>query len=175
MGRAFKPDTEQIQWKDDDEAFAAWCEGRTGYPIVDAGMRQLQREGWMHNRLRMITAMFLTKDLFLDWRRGERHFMRHLVDGDLASNNGGWQWSASTGTDAQPYFRIFNPITQGQRFDPDGTYVRRYVPELEELSGKSVHEPWRHGGLFGGGGYPERIVDHAEARDHALAAFKALR
>lgn len=175
MHRPFKPDTDRIQWKDDDEGFAAWCEGRTGYPIVDAGMRQLRREGWMHNRLRMITAMFLTKDLFIDWRRGEEHFMRHLVDGDLASNNGGWQWSASTGTDAQPYFRIFNPITQGQRFDPEGQYVRRHVPELQELAGKSVHEPWRHGGLFGGGGYPARIVDHAAARDHALAAFKALR
>ncbi len=176
MHRAFRLDTEAIHWNDDEEPFEAWCAGRTGFPIVDAGMRQLKAEAWMHNRLRMIVAMFLTKDLFVDWRKGERHFMRHLIDGDLASNNGGWQWSASTGTDAQPYFRIFNPTTQGQRYDPDGEFVRRYVPELSPLPGKKVHEPWKHAGLFDDRpAYPEPIVDHGKAREHALAAFKALR
>lgn len=175
MHRAFRLETEAIEWSDDEERFEAWCEGRTGYPIVDAGMRQLRAEAWMHNRLRMIVAMFLTKDLFIDWRKGERHFMRHLIDGDLASNNGGWQWSASTGTDAQPYFRIFNPTTQGQRYDPEGDFVRRHVPELRELKGGKVHEPWRNAGLFDGQPeYPKPIVDHGEAREHALAAFKAL-
>ncbi|MFK7960274.1 MAG: deoxyribodipyrimidine photo-lyase [Phycisphaerales bacterium] len=175
MHRAFKEKTEALAWRDDAGEFQAWCEGRTGYPIVDAGMRQLLAEGWMHNRLRMITAMFLTKDLYIDWRMGERHFMRHLIDGDLASNNGGWQWSASTGTDAQPYFRIFNPITQGQRFDADGTYIRRWVPELADLKGKAIHEPWKRDGLFEQrDGYPRPIVDHSAARDRVLTAFKAL-
>lgn len=170
-GRAFRAETEAIEWVDDDRLFEAWGAGRTGYPVVDAGMRQLLETGWMHNRARMITASFLTKDLGIDWRRGERHFMQHLVDGDLANNNGGWQWSASTGTDAQPYFRIFNPVSQGRRFDPDGAYVRRYVPELADRRAGDVHEPVS-GGLFGGG-YPGPIVDHAEARAASLRRFGA--
>jgi deoxyribodipyrimidine photo-lyase len=160
--------------RDADQAFRAWTEGRTGYPIVDAGMRQLLAEGWMHNRLRMIVASFLVKDLHIEWTHGARHFMRHLVDGDLASNQHGWQWTAGTGTDAAPYFRIFNPVTQGQKFDPEGEYIRRYVPELRELSDQEIHEPWdRAGGLPGG--YPERIVDHARARSESLAAYQHLR
>jgi deoxyribodipyrimidine photo-lyase len=157
-----------------DELFAAWAQGRTGYPIVDAGMRQLLAEGWMHNRVRMIVASFLVKDLHIEWTHGARHFMRHLVDADLASNQHGWQWTAGTGTDAAPYFRIFNPITQGRKFDPDGGYIRRYVPELAELTGKEVHEPWarRQGPPDG---YPEPIVDHARERNSSLAAYQSVR
>ncbi|HEX8804863.1 MAG TPA: FAD-binding domain-containing protein, partial [Acidimicrobiales bacterium] len=157
-----------------DEAFAAWAEGRTGYPIVDAGMRQLRAEGWMHNRVRMIVASFLVKDLHLDWTRGARWFMRHLVDGDVASNQHGWQWVAGTGTDAAPYFRIFNPTAQGERFDPDGDYVRRWVPELRSVPGRAVHQPWR---LPGGvpAGYPEPIVDHADERVEALRRYDRVR
>ncbi len=145
MGRAFKPATEQIAWRDSPADLAAWQAGRTGVPIVDAGMRQLAAEGWMHNRVRMIVAMFLAKDLLLDWRLGERHFLRHLVDGDLASNNGGWQWSASTGTDAAPYFRIFNPFRQSARFDPHGAYIRAYVPELRDVPATALHDPAARG------------------------------
>ena len=151
----------------------AWREGRTGYPFVDAGMRQLLAEGWMHNRVRMIVASFLVKDLHLPWQEGARHFMRHLVDGDLASNSHGWQWAAGSGTDASPYVRIFNPVTQGLRFDPDGDYVRRHLPELGHLSGRSAHEPW----LAADGhakGYPPRIVDHALERADSLARFEAM-
>ncbi|HEY8322650.1 MAG TPA: deoxyribodipyrimidine photo-lyase [Candidatus Baltobacteraceae bacterium] len=144
-----------IAWRDDDAGFAAWCEGRTGFPIVDAAMRQLDRYGWMHNRLRMIVASFLTKDLLISWQRGERYFERHLADADLAQNNGGWQWAASTGTDAVPYFRIFNPTTQGERFDPDGAFARAMIPEL------------------GTPAYPAPIVDHAAARTRAIATFAA--
>jgi deoxyribodipyrimidine photo-lyase len=160
-----------------DEAFAAWCEGRTGYPIVDAGMRQLRAEGWMHNRVRMITASFLVKDLHLDWTRGARHFMTHLVDGDLASNQHGWQWVAGTGTDAAPYFRVFNPTSQSRRFDPDGTYLRRWLPELADLDDSTVHEPWTAGpSLFGGdSAYPEPIVDHDVERREALARYDEVR
>ncbi|PKV93832.1 deoxyribodipyrimidine photo-lyase [Amycolatopsis echigonensis] len=151
------------------EMFAQWCEGRTGYPIVDAGMRQLLAEGWMHNRVRMIVASFLVKDLHLPWWWGARHFMRHLVDGDLASNQLNWQWVAGSGTDAAPYFRIFNPTTQGQKFDPQGDYVRRYVPELRGVEGKSVHvlkeRPEE---------YPAPIVDHAEERQVALQRYGAI-
>ena len=161
-----------LQWNDDDEGFAAWCEGRTGYPIVDAGMRQLRETGWMHNRVRMIVASFLTKDLLIDWRRGERFFFEHLVDGDPAQNTGGWQWAASTGTDAQPYFRIFNPTSQGTRFDPDGRYVRRWVPELEPLPDDVVHTPSRMPLLAD---YPSPIVDHAERRKLALERYSAAR
>ncbi len=155
-----------------DEAFDAWAQGRTGYPIVDAGMRQLLAEGWMHNRVRMIVASFLVKDLHLDWRRGARWFMRHLVDGDLASNQHGWQWTAGTGTDAAPYFRIFNPTAQGKRFDLEGDYVRRYVPELRAVAGAAVHEPSK---LDGGppAGYPRPIVDHAEEREESLRRYEA--
>lgn len=170
---AFKPAMDAVAWSDDEDAFAAWCEGRTGYPIVDAAMRQLVQTGWMHNRLRMIVAMFLTKDLLIDWRWGERFFAQHLVDLDLGSNNGGWQWSASTGTDAQPYFRIFNPTTQGEKFDKDGAFIKKFVPELTGLSGKALHEPSR-AGLFGEIDYPPPIVDHRAARERTLAAFKAL-
>ena len=151
-----------------DDDFAAWTQGRTGYPIVDAGMRQLLAEGWMHNRLRMITASFLTKDLHIDWRRGARHFMDHLVDGDLASNQHGWQWTAGTGTDASPFFRIFNPTTQGKRFDPDGEYVRRWVPELADIAGAKVHGPFPEGH----GDYPAPTVDHADERKVALALYE---
>ena len=180
--RAFREEYESIPWSDDDAALAAWQAGRTGYPIVDAGMRQLAATGWMHNRARMITASFLTKDLLMDWRRGELHFMRQLVDGDVASNNGGWQWSASTGTDPQPYFRIFNPILQGKRFDPDGDYVRRWVPELSGLGTARIHAPWEMSdaeqtaaGCRIGVDYPGPIVDHGEARARALAVYEAAR
>jgi deoxyribodipyrimidine photo-lyase len=164
-----------------DERFAAWCAGRTGYPIVDAGMRQLLAEGWMHNRVRMIVASFLVKDLHLHWRRGAAWFMEHLVDGDLASNQHGWQWTAGTGTDAAPFFRVFNPVAQGKRFDPTGDYVRRYVPELAGVAGAAVHEPWRlaASNLFDGPGpaadYPERVVDHDAERREALARWQATR
>ena len=154
--------------------FAAWCEGRTGYPIVDAGMRQLAAEGWMHNRVRMLTASFLVKDLHLDWTRGARYFMHHLVDGDLASNQHGWQWVAGTGTDAAPYFRVFNPVVQGQRFDPEGTYVRRWVPELREVSSTFVHHPWDDP-AGPPDGYPPPMVDHAEERAEALRRYDAVR
>lgn len=155
-----------------DGRFAAWAEGRTGYPFVDAGMRQLRSEGWMHNRLRMVTASFLVKDLHVDWRRGARHFLRWLRDGDLASNQLGWQWVAGTGSDAAPYVRVFNPVTQGLRFDPDGVYVRRHVAELSGLAGASSHEPWAApGGLPRG--YPARIVDHAVERAEALRRHEA--
>lgn len=155
-----------------DKAFEAWRLGRTGFPMVDAGMRQLSAQGWMHNRLRMIVASFLVKDLHIEWTRGARYFMQHLVDGDLASNNHGWQWTAGTGTDAAPYFRIFNPVSQGTKFDPTGNYVRRWVPELRSLSGADAHEPWKVGGVAG---YPERIVDHAKERSIALDRYNELR
>jgi deoxyribodipyrimidine photo-lyase len=174
-GRAFKPETERVAWRRDPEGFARWCEGRTGYPIVDAAMRQLRATGWMHNRLRMVTAMFLTKDLLVDWREGERFFMRHLVDGDLGANNGGWQWSASTGTDAQPYFRVFNPSSQSKRYDPDGVFIRRFVPELASVSTAALHAPERftaeHLRITG---YAPRVVDHEVGRVRAIAAFKGL-
>jgi deoxyribodipyrimidine photo-lyase len=159
---------------DTDRLVDAWREGRTGYPIVDAGMRQLLAEGWMHNRLRMITASFLTKDLHVWWPIGAQHFLDHLLDGDLASNNHGWQWVAGTGTDATPYFRVFNPVRQGKKFDPDGDYVRRWVPELEHLCGTGVHEPWRQPGGYARG-YPEPIVDHDEERQEALFRYEAAR
>lgn len=160
------PETERV--------VEAWRQGRTGYPFVDAGMRQLAAEGFMHNRVRMVTASFLTKDLHVWWPVGARHFLDHLLDGDLASNSHGWQWVAGTGTDASPYFRVFNPVTQGQRFDPDGAYVRRWVPELAHLAGAAAHTPWDHpdGGAHG---YPERIVDHAEERHEALARHESTR
>ncbi len=177
--RAFKPETERLRWSDNDEHFRAWCEGRTGVPIVDAAMRQLLASGWMHNRLRMITAMYLTKDLYIDWRKGERFFMQNLIDGFLASNNGGWQWSASTGTDAAPYFRIFNPYSQSRTCDPEGEFIRRYVPELAHLSDPEIHEPFSEKSGVGplaraALNYPEPLVDHAKARDRVLKAFKAL-
>lgn len=148
--------------------FERWSTGTTGFPIVDAGMRQLLGEGWMHNRVRMLVASFLVKDLHLPWQWGARHFMQHLVDGDLASNSHGWQWTAGTGTDAAPYFRVFNPTTQALRFDPDGAYVRRWVPELAGLPGKAIHAP----GLLRPDGYPPPMVDHAVEREEALARYR---
>src|SRR6185295_7533840 len=149
----------------------AWGEGRTGYPLVDAAMRQLAGTGWMHNRLRMLTAMFLTKHLLIDWRLGERHFMDLLVDGDFAANNGGWQWSASTGTDAAPYFRIFNPLAQAKKFDPEGDFVRRFVPELHDVPKVLIHEPSREPLLLAQSGYPPPCVDYAARRAQALAVL----
>jgi deoxyribodipyrimidine photo-lyase len=160
-----------LTYDDHEDAIDAWRTGTTGFPIVDAGMRQLLAEGWMHNRVRMITASFLTKDLHAWWPVGARHFLDHLVDGDLASNNHGWQWVAGTGTDAAPYFRVFNPITQGLKFDPQGDYVRRWVPELAHLPGKAVHEPWDAEDGYAHD-YPERIVDHAEERQVALDRYQ---
>ena len=156
-----------------DDRFAAWAEGRTGYPIVDAGMRQLWGEAWVHNRVRMIVASFLVKDLHLDWRRGARLFMERLQDGDLASNNHGWQWVAGTGTDPAPYVRVFNPVIQGERFDPAGAYVRRWVPELADVPAAHVHHPWTTPG-GAPAGYPPPMVDHAEERREALARYEAL-
>lgn len=157
-----------------DRLVDAWREGRTGYPVVDAGMRQLLEEGWMHNRVRMITASFLTKDLHVWWPVGAQHFLDHLIDGDIASNNHGWQWVAGTGTDASPYFRVFNPVTQGRKFDPDGEYVRRWVPELRHLSGAAAHEPWKHENGYDDE-YPERIVDHNDERKETLARYERAR
>jgi deoxyribodipyrimidine photo-lyase len=168
---SYRREYDRLAWNDDADGFQAWCEGRTGYPIVDAGMRQLRATGWMHNRVRMIVASFLTKDLLIDWREGERFFYEWLVDGDPASNNGGWQWAASTGTDAQPYFRIFNPVSQGRRWDPDGSYVRRFVPELADVPDAHVHSPWEAGSLFAD--YPPPVVDHAERREEALERYRA--
>ncbi|MBY0402112.1 DNA photolyase family protein, partial [Myxococcota bacterium] len=173
LTRNHRSEYDTLEWRDDDVAFEAWKAGRTGYPFVDAGMRQLAATGWMHNRLRMVVASFLTKDLLIDWRRGARHFFDALVDGDPASNNGGWQWAASTGTDAQPFFRIFNPVAQGRCWDPEGCYVRRWVPELRRLPTHRIHSPWEGGALPDG--YPPPIVDHAAARDRALAAFRRVR
>ncbi len=171
----FRLETRRLEWSGNEEHFDAWKEGRTGVPIVDAAMRCLRATGWMHNRLRMITAMHLTKDLFLDWRRGERWFMRNLIDGDLASNNGGWQWSASTGTDAAPYFRIFNPVSQSRKFDPDGAFIRAWVPELRDLAGGEIHDPSSLPELARARiDYPAPIVNHTQARERAIAAFKAL-
>jgi deoxyribodipyrimidine photo-lyase len=153
--------------------FAAWQQGRTGYPMVDAGMRQLAAEGWMHNRVRMIVASFLVKDLHIEWQRGARFFLQHLVDGDLASNNHGWQWTAGTGTDPAPYVRIFNPVSQGKKLDPDGDYVRRYVPELRGLTGAAIHEPWSLPAPPPD--YPAPIVDHQQERAEALDRYRAVR
>ncbi|WP_172147569.1 deoxyribodipyrimidine photo-lyase [Pseudomonas tumuqii] len=174
MHRAFRPDTDVLAWRQAPDELAAWQQGRTGFPLIDAAMRQLLATGWMHNRLRMVVAMFLTKNLLIDWREGERFFMRHLIDGDLAANNGGWQWSASTGTDAAPYFRIFNPLSQSQRFDPDGRFIRHWLPELSGLNNQDIHNPAAIGGLFGVADYPRPMVDLGSSRARALAAFKRL-
>jgi deoxyribodipyrimidine photo-lyase len=172
--RAFRPETEALKWRDAPEELTAWQQARTGLPIIDAAMRQLLETGWMHNRLRMVVAMFLTKNLLIDWREGERFFMRHLIDGDLAANNGGWQWSSSTGTDSAPYFRIFNPLAQSEKFDADGRFLKQWLPELADLNKKEVHNPAASGGLFGVANYPGPIVDLSKSRARALAAFKAL-
>ncbi|MGY6123952.1 cryptochrome/photolyase family protein [Paraburkholderia strydomiana] len=180
-GASFKEEYDRLRWEqgpEADEAFAAWCEGRTGYPLIDAAMLQLNSTGYMHNRLRMVTASFLVKDLGVDWRLGERYFADQLNDFDFAANNGGWQWAASTGCDAQPYFRIFNPVTQSEKFDADGRFIKRYLPQLGKLPAKWIHAPWLAGAerlaqydVVLGKDYPEPIVDHAQARARTLARF----
>ncbi len=170
--KPYKKETDALPWSSDAEAFEIWKEGRTGFPLVDAAMRQLKQTGWMHNRLRMVVAMFLTKHLNIDWRLGEAYFMSALVDADFASNNGGWQWSASTGVDAVPYFRIFNPIRQSERFDECGEFIRTFVPELGQIVDKTIHNPrLDQRARFG---YPEMMVDHAKATANTKAMFKAL-
>lgn len=182
VGHAFKPEYDAIRWADWPAGLVAWQTGRTGYPLVDAAMRQLNTSGWMHNRLRMIVASFLSKDLGIDWRLGERYFAEQLNDFDLSANNGGWQWAASTGCDAQPYFRIFNPVTQSQKFDPEGKFIRRYVPELAAVPDKYIHAPWTMGrieqeaiGVVIGRDYPAPIVDHKKARDETLARYSVIK
>lgn len=170
--RPFRPETDQVRWRHSENDFQHWCEGTTGFPLIDAAMRQLLETGWMHNRLRMVTAMFLSKYLLLDWRWGERHFMRHLVDGDLAANNGGWQWSASTGTDAAPYFRLLNPVRQSERFDQDGDFIRRWLPQLKEVATPSLHRPGCEELIAAG--YPQPMIDLSSTRERALAAFKSV-
>ncbi len=169
----FRYDYDELLWRDVSDELAVWQSGHTGYPVVDAAMRQLQGIGWMHNRARMIVASFLTKDLLIDWRHGERHFMRWLIDGDVAANNGGWQWAAGTGTDAQPYFRIFNPVSQSKKFDPHGMYIRRWIPELRAVPDQHIHEPWTMD--TPPTRYPAPIVDHQFARQRALSVYKAAR
>ena len=172
-GKCFNPKYDHILWRDDEESFIKWCEGKTGVPIIDAAMRQLNERKWMHNRLRMITAMFLSKNLLVDWRKGERYFMENLIDGDFCSNNGGWQWSASTGVDASPYFRIFNPITQSEKFDSDGIFIKDYVPELIECPSNEIHNPSSETRLALN--YPEMIVDLKSSRLRAIDAFKSIK
>ncbi len=169
----FRRQYNRIQWRNDRVEFDAWKTGQTGYPIVDAAMRQMMAIGWMHNRARMIVASFLVKDLLIDWRWGERWFMQNLLDGDLAANNGGWQWTAGTGTDAAPYFRIFNPILQSKKFDPNGDYIRKWVPELAEIESNAIHAPWENNKSVPG--YPTPIVDHKYARKRALSAYQHAR
>lgn len=184
-GKSFRPEYDKIIWhhgKHADTLFDAWCQGRTGYPLIDAAMLQINQSGYMHNRLRMVVASFLCKDLGLDWRRGEAYFALHLNDFELSSNNGGWQWASSSGCDAQPYFRIFNPVTQSERFDPEGKFIRRYLPQLAKLSDKVIHAPWtaspvelEAAGLTLGEHYPKPIVDHAEARERTLQRYGVVR
>ncbi len=183
--RAFKPEYDAIRWahgKSAQQLFAAWCEGRTGYPLVDAAMAQINQTGYMHNRLRMVVASFLTKDLGIDWRWGEAYFARQLIDFDLAANNGGWQWASSSGCDAQPYFRIFNPVSQSEKFDPQGKFIRRYLPQLDALSAADIHAPWlakpmalQAAGLVLGRDYPAPIVDHAQARAETLERYAVVK
>lgn len=172
-GRSFRPEYDRIRWEEGPQAdalFAAWCEGRTGYPLVDAAMAQLNTTGYMHNRLRMVTASFLCKDLGIDWRRGEAYFALQLNDYELASNNGGWQWASSSGCDAQPWFRIFNPVTQSERFDPQGTFIKRWLPQLASVSAAEVHAPWK-----AVADYPPPIVDHAQAREKTLRRYAVVK
>ena len=168
--KPFKPDTESIQWRHSDKELEAFYTGNTGFPIVDAGIRQMLAEGWMHNRLRMVVAMFFTKNMLHDWRLGERFFMQNLIDGDFSSNNGGWQWSSSTGTDSAPYFRIFNPITQSQNFDPSGEFIKQHIPELKDLSSKEIHFP--QADLLTSFDYPTPILDLKSSRERAINVFK---
>jgi deoxyribodipyrimidine photo-lyase len=177
-GNNFRSNLDTINWANNEDDFKAWCRGQTGYPVVDAPMRMLKEQGWMHNRARMIVASFLVKDLLIDWRWGERWFMEHLIDGDPAANNGGWQWTAGTGTDAAPYFRIFNPILQSKKFDPDGRFARCWIPELANVPGKYIHTPWemnedeqQAAGCIIGKDYPAPIIDHSFARDRTLEAY----
>jgi deoxyribodipyrimidine photo-lyase len=179
---AFRPEYDALEFANDENLFRAWCEARTGYPLVDAAMRQLNQTGYMHNRLRMVVASFLVKDLHVDWRRGERYFAAQLNDFDLAANNGGWQWAASTGCDAQPYFRIFNPVTQSQKFDAQGEFIRKYVPELSRCDDKFIHAPWlmnatqqARTGVVIGRDYPAPVVDHAAARAITLEIYQRAR
>ena len=178
LQQSFRENLRTIPWRNDPSEFSSWCEGHTGYPIIDATMRQLLNTGWMHNRGRMIVASFLVKDLLIDWRWGEKFFMQHLIDGDPAANNGGWQWTAGTGTDATPYFRVFNPILQSKKFDPHGNFIRRWIPELSGVPGKYLHEPWkmpkgiqRQSGCNIGQDYPLPIVDHRFARERVLEVY----
>ena len=169
-GQPFQDYSKAIKWRYDEDEFIAWKEGKTGFPIVDAAMRQLIHEGWMHNRLRMVVAMFFTKNMLHDWRLGEAYFMQNLIDGDFASNNGGWQWSSSTGTDAAPYFRIFNPITQSTNFDKEGSFIKKYVPELKDLDKSVIHNPPKEHRKYCN--YSEPILDLKESRLRAIEAFK---
>ncbi len=178
-GKAFKAEFEHMAFPNNPALFKAWCEGKTGYPLIDAAMRQINQTGYMHNRLRMVTASFLVKDLLIDWRWGERYFAEHLIDFDLSANNGGWQWAASTGCDAQPWFRIFNPITQSEKFDPNGKFIRKYVTELSQCNDKEIHAPWlipplrqQSIGVIIGKDYPEPVVDHAVQRALALDLYE---
>ena len=185
VGQAFKPEYDRIRWehgKHADTLFTAWCEGRTGYPLVDAAMQQINQTGYMHNRLRMVVASFLVKDLGIDWRRGERYFAEKLNDFDLAANNGGWQWAASTGCDAQPYFRIFNPVTQSEKFDPEARFIRRYLPQLAALPDKLIHAPWQArpldlqaAAVELGRDYPAPVVQHDEARARTLQRYAVVK
>lgn len=182
VDQPMKPQYAAIEWLDDDEGFDAWVHGRTGYPFVDAGMRQLHATGWMHNRVRMVAASFLVKNLLIDWRRGERHFRHVLLDADVSQNVGNWQWVAGTGPDASPYNRVFNPVLQGQRFDADGAYIRRWVPELAGLDASAIHEPWNAGplelaaaGVIIGSDYPAPIIDLATSRARVLDAYGRVR
>jgi deoxyribodipyrimidine photo-lyase len=183
--RAFKPEYDAIEWESGPQAqalFEAWCQGRTGYPLVDAAMAQLNASGYMHNRLRMVAACFLIKDLGIDWRWGERYFAQQLNDFDLASNNGGWQWASSSGCDAQPYFRIFNPVSQSEKFDAQGKFIRRYLPQLAQLSQQAIHAPWQAAplelaaaGVTLGQNYPQPLVAHDQARARTLARYAVVK
>jgi deoxyribodipyrimidine photo-lyase len=185
MARSFKPDYDAIKWEHGPHAhklFDAWCQGRTGYPLVDAAMMQINQTGYMHNRLRMVVASFLVKDLGIDWRWGERYFAQHLNDFDLSSNNGGWQWASSSGCDAQPYFRIFNPVSQSEKFDPEGKFIRRYLPQLAALPNAALHAPWTAKPMElaaaefeSGRDYPRPIVMHDEAREKTLARYAVVK
>ena len=182
---SFRPEYDAIRWhhgKHADMLFEAWCQGRTGYPLIDAAMAQINQSGYMHNRLRMVVASFLSKDLGLDWRRGEAYFEEHLIDFDFSANNGGWQWASSSGCDAQPWFRIFNPLAQSRKFDPDGKFIRRYLPQLAGLSDEMIHAPWEASpvelaaaGVTLGDNYPRPVVDHAEAREATLARYSVVK